>query len=102
MSRKELSMERRYELRLDDLLANAEVPPAVLRGVLPRLEQFLHPFTGPLQRQEQRGAKNVSGTSVFTKSMSVVGCIMTVPQTIAKGKTTEAVFAPGGPRANQY
>ena len=47
-------MERRYDRRLDDLLADAEVHPAVLRGVLPRLEHFLQPFTRHLQRSEQR------------------------------------------------
>lgn len=47
-------MERRYELRLDELLADAELHPAVLRGLLPRLEQFLQPFAQHLQRSEQR------------------------------------------------
>src|SRR5262245_46105260 len=47
-------MERRFELRLDELLADADLPPAVLRGLLPRLEPCLQPFAQRLQRSEQR------------------------------------------------
>lgn len=47
-------MERRFEIRLDELLGDAEVQPSVLRGMLPRLEQFLEPFIKHLQRSEQR------------------------------------------------
>jgi len=46
-------MERRFAARRDRLLADAEVEPRVLRGVLPRLERFLDPFVGLLQRSEQ-------------------------------------------------
>src|SRR2546421_3123227 len=48
-------MERRFRVRLDELLDDAEVPPGLLRGVLPRLESFLEPFIVSLSRQEQRG-----------------------------------------------
>jgi FOG: Transposase len=47
-------MERRYRVRLDELLEDAEVPPGLLRGVLPRLEAFLQPFVRSLLSPEQR------------------------------------------------
>jgi SRSO17 transposase len=47
-------MERRFATRRDELLADAEVDPLILRGVLPRLERFLDPFVERLQRSEQR------------------------------------------------
>jgi len=46
-------MERRFAARRKQLLADAEVDPCLLRGVLPRLERFLDPFTALLQRSEQ-------------------------------------------------
>ena len=46
-------MERRFAARRDELLADAEVDPRLLRGVLPRLERFLDPFVELLQRSEQ-------------------------------------------------
>src|SRR5437660_9799426 len=47
-------MERRYRVRLDELIEDAEVPPGLLRGVLPRLETFLQPFVQALRWAEQR------------------------------------------------
>jgi SRSO17 transposase len=47
-------MERRFRVRLDELLDDAELPPGLLRGVLPRLETFLEPFVASLSRAEQR------------------------------------------------
>jgi SRSO17 transposase len=47
-------MERRFRVRLDELLADAEVDPRVLRGMLPRLERFLEPFVNTLNTPEQR------------------------------------------------
>jgi SRSO17 transposase len=47
-------MERRFRVRLDELLEDAEVPPGLLRGVLPRLETFLESFVASLSRAEQR------------------------------------------------
>jgi len=46
-------MNRRFAARRDELLADAEVDPAILRGVLPRLERFLDPFVEHMQRHEQ-------------------------------------------------
>lgn len=47
-------MERRFRLRLDELLDDAQVPPGLLRGVLPRLEAFVAPFAAALDAPEQR------------------------------------------------
>ena len=37
-------MERRYELRLEQMLAQAEVSPELMRGLFERLESFVEPF----------------------------------------------------------
>jgi SRSO17 transposase len=47
-------MERRFQERLEELIGDAEVPRRLLRGVLPRLEEFLRPFTVGLCSPEQR------------------------------------------------
>jgi SRSO17 transposase len=47
-------MERRYRIRLDELLADAEVPAGLVRGALPRLQAFLQPFAASLISPEQR------------------------------------------------
>ena len=47
-------MEKRFRVRLEELLDEAEVPPGLLRGVLPRLQTFLEPFVASLARAEQR------------------------------------------------
>jgi SRSO17 transposase len=47
-------MERRFRIRLEELLEDAEVRPSLLRGVLPRLESFLQPFVKALSSHEQR------------------------------------------------
>jgi len=47
-------MERRFELRLDGLMEECEVPPAVFRGMMVRLEEFVVPFAECLIREEQR------------------------------------------------
>jgi hypothetical protein len=47
-------MERRFRIRLDELLDDAEVPPGLMRGVLPRLEAFLRPFVRALRLPQQR------------------------------------------------
>ena len=47
-------MERRFRIRLDELLGDAEVRPSLLTGVMPRLETFLQPFVAVLQSPEQR------------------------------------------------
>lgn len=47
-------MERRFEVRKAELLADSEVRPEVLEGVLRRLETFAEPFVACLHRPEQR------------------------------------------------
>jgi SRSO17 transposase len=46
-------MDPRFAARRDELLADAQIAPQILRGVLPRLERFLEPFVARLQRSEQ-------------------------------------------------
>jgi SRSO17 transposase len=47
-------MERRFRVRLGELLRDAEVCPSLLRGVRPRLEAFLEPFVRALHSPEQQ------------------------------------------------
>ena len=48
------SMERRFRVRLSELLNDAQVRPGLLRGVLPRMDSFLEPFAEALRSPEQR------------------------------------------------
>ena len=47
-------MERRFRVRLGELLGDAEVRPSLLRGVLPRLEAFLQPFVVSLPTPQRQ------------------------------------------------
>ncbi len=47
-------MERRFAGRLEELLDDTTVNPAVLRDMLPRLERFVEPFAALLVTTEQR------------------------------------------------
>src|SRR3954447_435427 len=47
-------MERRFQARMNELLDDAEVHPGLLRGLLPRLVDFLKPFLPALLSSEQR------------------------------------------------
>jgi SRSO17 transposase len=47
-------MERRYEVRLRELLDDAVVAPEQLRGMLARLDEFVEPFAAGLVRSKQR------------------------------------------------
>ena len=47
-------MERRYQVRLEELLDDAFIPSGLLRDALPRLEAFLEPFARSLLSPEQR------------------------------------------------
>lgn len=47
-------MERRYEVRLEQMLAQAEVSPELMRGLLKRLETFVEPFAESLAGPQQR------------------------------------------------
>lgn len=47
-------MERRFAVRFEELMADAEVKPEALEGVLERLEVFVRPFAATLGPVEQR------------------------------------------------
>ena len=47
-------MERRFELRKEELMADCEVHPAVFASMMSRLERFAEPFAERLHRPEQR------------------------------------------------
>ena len=47
-------MERRYELRLEQMLAQAEVSPELIHGLFERLQSFVEPFAASLDQPEQR------------------------------------------------
>ncbi len=47
-------MERRYEIRLRELLDEAVISPEQVRGLLERLEHFVEPFAACLVRTKQR------------------------------------------------
>jgi SRSO17 transposase len=47
-------MERRFRIRLDELLSDAVVPHGLVDGVIGRLETFLEPFVAALQTSEQQ------------------------------------------------
>jgi SRSO17 transposase len=47
-------MERRYEVRLKELLDDAVMDAELLKGMLARLERFAEPFAASLRRVEQR------------------------------------------------
>lgn len=51
-------MERRFQARLDELLADADVPLYLVRGVLPRLGEFLEPFISTLIAPQRANAKD--------------------------------------------
>lgn len=47
-------MERRFELRMDALLEECQVSPALFRGMTERLTYFVEPFAACLGRAEQK------------------------------------------------
>jgi SRSO17 transposase len=47
-------MERRFAVRYEELMAEAEVKPEVLQGVLKRLDDFVQPFAAILRHDAQR------------------------------------------------
>lgn len=47
-------MERRFSVRLKELLVDAVVEPAQVQGLLARLEEFVTPFADCLVRSKQR------------------------------------------------
>jgi SRSO17 transposase len=49
-----MTMDRRFAARFQEAMDGAVVPPEQLQGLLSRLERFLEPFAGALNRVEQR------------------------------------------------
>ena len=47
-------MDRRFAERYDEMMAQAEVTPEVLEGLLPRLREFVKPFAASLDYPAQR------------------------------------------------
>jgi SRSO17 transposase len=47
-------MDRRFEVRKAEMLADCKVKPAVFQGIMTRLEAFAEPFVACLRRPEQR------------------------------------------------
>ena len=47
-------MERRYAVRYEELMAEAEVAPDALEGILERLKEFVQPFAAALEHPVQR------------------------------------------------
>jgi SRSO17 transposase len=47
-------MERRYKLRLEQMLAQAQVSAELIQGLFERLETFVGPFAASLDQPEQR------------------------------------------------
>jgi SRSO17 transposase len=47
-------MDRRFDARLSEMLAQAEVPPELIDGFLARLETFVQPFAASLREPEQQ------------------------------------------------
>jgi hypothetical protein len=60
-------MERRFDSCLDEMLGQAEVSPDLLRGVLPRLMEFVDPFVEHLSGPEQRRHASEYITGLFSK-----------------------------------
>jgi len=56
-------MERRYEVRLEQMLAQAVVSPELMQGLLQRLETFAEPFAESLAgpRQRRHAAEYMTG-----------------------------------------
>jgi SRSO17 transposase len=48
-------MEERFAVRYEEMMAEAEVKPEALEGILQRLNQFVQPFAASLKHPAQRG-----------------------------------------------
>ncbi|HSU82627.1 MAG TPA: IS701 family transposase [Thermoanaerobaculia bacterium] len=60
-------MDRRFDARLKDMLAQAEVSPELIDGLLSRLETFVLPFTASLREPEQHRHTIEYVTGLFSK-----------------------------------
>jgi hypothetical protein len=73
---KEEPMERRFELRLEELLEDAVLDPRIPEGMLDRLEQFVEPFAACLTSKAAATYPGVCGRAFS-------GCEAEEPETIA-------------------
>jgi SRSO17 transposase len=66
-------MERRYQVRLQELLEDAVVDPEQCHGMLSRLSQFVEPFAACLVRSKQRmlARQYVAGLASLVKRKNV-------------------------------
>ncbi len=58
-------MERRFDVRLEELLEDAVLDPRIPKGMLDRLEQFVEPYAARLTSSEQQGHVREMCRSVF-------------------------------------
>ena len=56
-------MDRRFEARKQEMLAECEVSPEVFEGVQERMQTFLQPFNNLLRLPEQRECDRTCGVS---------------------------------------
>ena len=56
-------MDRRFAVRYEELMADAEVKPEALEGVLDRLKEFVAPFAASLNPGVTYGMTMTSGPS---------------------------------------
>ena len=66
-------MDRRFDARLREMLAQAEVVPELIDGFLGRLETFIHPFSASLGEPEQRRHTVEYLTGLLSKIESKTG-----------------------------
>ena len=50
-------MERRFQVRLRELVEDAVVAPEVFAGMMPRIERFVEPFAAAYRKVAERAAE---------------------------------------------
>ncbi len=60
-------MDRRYEARLADMLAQSQVSPDLIDGLLERLDVFIEPFAATLSEPEQHRHATEYVTGLLSK-----------------------------------
>ena len=90
-------MERRFELRKAELVADCEVRPAVFAGMMSRLERFAEPFAERLRRPEQRehAPTYVQGLLSDVEKKNAESIAYRHPIRIAKGCKRSSARRPG-------
>ena len=77
-------MERRFELRLEELLEDAVLDPRIPDGMLDRLERFVEPFAACLRssEQQQHAWEYVAGlfSDVKRKNAETIAYLHNVPR----------------------